>query len=519
VLFVTRRTTALLGAILLVALALRVWGLGFGLPFANARPDETAVAGPAVDMLTGDLRPPSFNKPTLFVYAASAAYAAYFVVTSPFADYGTLQQFAESRRENIAPFLYITRALSAVMGVLAVWWLYGLARRTTGDEVVALVAAALLAVAFLPVRDSHFGVTDMPMVALVVLAVRQIVAWQQDGGWRRALVAGAIGGAAMSVKYNGLGVAVPFAVACLMKFDGRHPAREVLQQSMRDGGIFAIVLVAALLAGSPFVLIDWTRFIQDVTRQEMAVTAGHGLVLARGWWQHATVTLPAALGWPLYLSGVAGATAFLVADFRKAVVVLSFPIAYYVVAGHGYTVFARYILPVIPFLCFSAAWGIVHLARTVSPSHTTRVLVATTALVASPTVVQSIWADYLLTQTDNRVLAADALDTLMRPEESFYLSGSAYGHPQIASRFGHQTDTFTSLPDWIVLQRSPLLVYADLPESLLQTVSAHYERVETLPVGDDRNRLYDQQDAFFLPLATFAGLDRPGPAFELYRKR
>ena len=33
---------------------------------------------------------------------------------------------------------------------------------------------------------------------------------------------------------------------------------------------------------------------------------GHGLVLSQGWWQHARITLPAAVGWPMYLAGVAG---------------------------------------------------------------------------------------------------------------------------------------------------------------------------------------------------------------------
>ena len=81
-------------AVLLVALGLRLWGISFGLPFANARPDGPSIAGPAVEFLGGDLRPPFFVYPTFFMYAVAGAYVAYFTVTSPFSSYSTLAEFA-----------------------------------------------------------------------------------------------------------------------------------------------------------------------------------------------------------------------------------------------------------------------------------------------------------------------------------------------------------------------------------------------------------------------------------------
>ncbi|HTL03694.1 MAG TPA: glycosyltransferase family 39 protein, partial [Vicinamibacterales bacterium] len=155
--------------ILLIAVAVRVWGLGFGLPYIVARPDETEMAGPAVGFLSGDLRPPFFEWPTLFTYTTAFLYVLYFLVTRPFNAYATLAQFAESRRQNLAPFLYVTRSLSALMGAATVWGVYAICRRVF-DETVGIVAALFLALAFLHVRDSHFGVTDVAMTGLVVLA-------------------------------------------------------------------------------------------------------------------------------------------------------------------------------------------------------------------------------------------------------------------------------------------------------------------------------------------------------------
>src|SRR4051812_32691567 len=195
-----------------MAAAVRLWGLGFGLPYIVARPDETEVAGPAVGFLSGDLRPPFFEWPTLFTYTVALLYLAYFLVRKPFNGYASLHAFAESRRQSIAPFLYISRSLSAVMGVLTVWWVYAICRRLF-DETVAIVAALFLALTFLHVRDSHFGVTDVAMTALVTLAVLVVLRWRETGGLLQAGFAGAIAGLAGSTKYNGLGAGLPFVAA------------------------------------------------------------------------------------------------------------------------------------------------------------------------------------------------------------------------------------------------------------------------------------------------------------------
>ena len=80
-------------------------------------------------------------------------------------------------------------------------------------------------------------------------------------------------------------------------------------------------------------------------------------------------------------------------------------------------------------------------------------------------------------------------------------------------------------PAWVLVQRSPLLMYSRVPDSLTRILADRYTLASTFPVEastspiTSRSRTYDQQDAFYLPLAGFSGLRRPGPAFELYRHR
>jgi len=529
------RPRHLLPAVLLLALAVRVWGIGFGIPFVNARPDETQIAGPAVGFLTGDLRPPLLEWPTLFPYTVALLYLLYYALTRPLTGYGTLEAFAESRRVDISPFIYITRAASIVMGVVTVWGVYAIAKRTF-DSTVALVAALFLALSFLHVRDSHFGVTDVPMTALVILAVLAIVSWRQTGGLRRAAIAGVVAGLATSTKYNGLGVVVPFAVAVAQRFVEERPGAGSIARAVAALVVFGGALAVALFSTSPYILIDWARFVRSVTATQSMVIQGHGMVLGRGWWYYARVVLPAALGWPIFLAGTIGIGVLLVRRFRESAVVLAFPIAYYVVAGRGYGVFARYIIPVIPFLCISAAWLTVETARWLARASSERtgrvVVVAATLAMLLPTAYKTVMLDRLLSTTDNRTIAGRALVDVLPTDSLFYQSGEGYGHAPLAvdgrraavrmASFNAETGRFVPEdPDWILVQRSPLVIYSSVPPSLERVLQERYVIARRLPTESRpvSDRIYDQQDAFYLPLAKLEGLERPGPAFDLYKRR
>jgi len=132
----------LLLPVLLIAAAVRVWGLGFGLPYAGSRVDETAVAGPAVQFLSGSLRPPNFMYPTGLLYAVAILYVVWFAINRPFGTYTSLAAFAESRRQSLAPFFYVSRGLSAAMGTLTVWWVFAICRRVFDETATPLPAPA-----------------------------------------------------------------------------------------------------------------------------------------------------------------------------------------------------------------------------------------------------------------------------------------------------------------------------------------------------------------------------------------
>jgi hypothetical protein len=263
--------------------------------------------------------------------------------------------------------------------------------------------------------------------------------------------------------------------------------------------------------------------------------SGHGIVLGRGWIYYASVVLPAAVGWPVLVAGLAGTLALVFTRFRQSAVILAFPIAYYVVAGKGYGVFALYIRPVVPFLCLAAAGLTVYAVRRATmraaPAVRRLALVAATLAMMAPTAYKSALLDRLLTTEDNRIVTARALIKTIPPGSFFYQTGETYGH--VPSRVGERrlqvrvvryqqgSDRFTPVePDWILVQRSPLLLYSSVPDALERRLAEEYVSVRRFPAEREVavGRTYDQQDAFYIPLDGLEALERPGPSFELYAR-
>jgi len=267
----------------------------------------------------------------------------------------------------------------------------------------------------------------------------------------------------------------------------------------------------------------------------VTLARGNGLALSRGWLHHATITLPAALGWPLFLAGVAG-TVWALVTSRRAAVVFAYPLAYYAVAGSGYRVFARDMLPVLPFLCIAAACLTVSAVNKILETQPRRrgwAIAVAACVIVAPSAVNVRRLDRILVRPDNRMVVATALPGIIPAGSVVYHSGEQYGqvpfymtnpplglkligYDAAANRFAADG----SLPAWIILQRSPLTLYSPIPEGVERIVRDQYELIRHFAVGTEAaTRVYDQQDALFLPLAGLAGIERLGPTFDIYRLR
>ena len=165
-------------------------------------------------------------------------------------------------------------------------------------------------------------------------------------------------------------------------------------------------------------------------------------------------------------------------DNRRSI--LAFPVAYYAFAGRGYAVFARYIVPIVPFVCLAAAWFAIYVASVgangAATSKRRLLLGLLVALIAIPTARQSVLIDRLLATPDNRVLAATAISDEVPAGSVVCQTGAAYGRVPLAlnersrsfveCEYDPSTGRFTADAQWVLVQRSPLILYSAVPDDL-----------------------------------------------------
>jgi hypothetical protein len=224
---------------------------------------------------------------------------------------------------------------------------------------------------------------------------------------------------------------------------------------------------------------------------------------------------PLAVGRALWIGGTARLIAVAVLGYAATAVA-------------GRIALARYLLPVIPGLAVLVAALLVALADRIAV-HTRRpalvTIVLTLLLVVGP-LSTSATLVRLLRRPDTRTLAGEWIAAHVPPDTAI----ATFGAPSIGTDFGAPPmGTRAVFPrlasaQWRgrgvthVVSFSYPLPYADQP------LPAGTPGLERLAVFDPFDGPLDDPvlepiDAFFLPLARFTGIARPGPRIEIYAVR
>jgi 4-amino-4-deoxy-L-arabinose transferase-like glycosyltransferase len=542
---VTRTYWGVILTLLILAAAVRFWGLTFGLPLVQARPDEQLISGRVIGFFEkGDPNPRFFDYPTLYLYLLAGLYYLFYLLGRVVGWFQSFAQFVSSWPTNWVPFFLIGRLVGAVTGTLSVWLLYSAARRLI-DRRVALLSAFFLSLAFLHVRDSHYGTTDVPMTCFALAAMLFVVRAHQSARVGDALVAGVFAGLAVAAKYSAIMLVAPMLLSAVIHvWDGRGHRWQALREARLHWMVVA--MAAAFVAGSPFVVLDHGRFLYDMKWLRWSME--HGMtppeLLGIGWTYHIRVSLRYGLGLPLLGAALLGIVLLFVQRPRAALLWCAFPLAFYAATGASYNVFVRYMVPAVPFLCLTAAYFAdragTWLARAIPKSIHAPAPVAAgavAALLVIPSAMSVVAFDRLLARRDSRLVAGAWVREHVPAGSAIYYAGSVYGHLQLedrrpfryeywkwdrdSSRFrtaqNHETDEW---PEWIIVQQSPL-PYSHVVPQVAAKLPTDYAlvHVETAVDTDEPANVYDVQDAFFLPFAGFRRVERPGPNILIYRRQ
>lgn len=258
--------------ILAVAACVRLWGIDWGLPHPY-HPDEGSVLLHALGFGTGDLNPHWFRWPSLTMYEMFGVYGAYFVAGKLSGLYAAPADLVRHYLTDPTPFWLLGRLASVVAGVATVWVSFLIGRRAYG-RFAGLVSAAIMAVVYLHVRDSHYATPDVATTLLASVSLLLSVSACRSGRARTLIYSGLFAGLAASAKYPGLLAGAGTAAAFFFLLSQRRVA------FVAALGI-VLAAVAGFVAGTPFSVLSFDEFTRDIVMQYTMISTSGAPVFAQ----------------------------------------------------------------------------------------------------------------------------------------------------------------------------------------------------------------------------------------------
>jgi len=329
-----------------LALGLRLWGLSFGLPYVLAA-DEGFKRDDALHLAEARFlhrnSQPSFLYNSLYLIFRLAG-----LVSSQWTP---------------AEYHYMGRLWIAVLGALTTVALFRLG--SLWDRRLGSLAAVLLAVLPLHTTASRYIKEDVPLALMTTVTLLFIVAHLTSASRSSLFGAALFAGFSASTKYSGLLLVPPLVAAAVVEARRR---RATIGRMAADLGLIVLGVCVGFFLISPVYLVHPGRLLSGLLGQWQYARGGHHDGIAIDPWQHLwtyyvrTGLIP-GMTWPVFALAAAGLARM--PRMRDGWVVTATVAWLYLVFEHGrakpYPFSARYLLPMVPLLCLSAAQAVIAL--------------------------------------------------------------------------------------------------------------------------------------------------------------
>ncbi len=360
-----------------LAFFVRVYGIYPGYP--DIHPDESSSYSTTVHLLYNFLKPDRFDYPAGVPFINAIGYIIFFIPLSVskiiFTNIDSFLQFIftphnfflQHKEEifGIRDFyaMYWTRVITAVFGTGSVLLLYTLAKKLFTRE-VGLFAAFFLAVNYLHVVRSHFGLPDVYNGFFALLSLYSSILILEKNTSKRYFFAGFCAGMGFAIKYQVFSL-IPFIlVHCIWTFRKKN-IRYFFHKNVFYA---AFVFILTFLIVNPYYLFNIDKVIrwnkQDIARYRMGdlMLRPYPYFYLYHWGIGKLPSLMVVLG---VIAMLFRSTFRFILVFPFAFVFMFF-MTYYSQGG----IFSRNFATVMPFLMLFAGYGMYSLLRFFQIKHT-----------------------------------------------------------------------------------------------------------------------------------------------------
>jgi 4-amino-4-deoxy-L-arabinose transferase-like glycosyltransferase len=496
--------------ICLLGLTLRIWSIRFGLPYLYNSDEPVPVIIALRVIQTGNLDPQFFNWPSLLMYLNATVYYGYFILgkwagmfTSP-ADFPPPDIEAMAVGRAAMPEVWMLgRGISAIAGTLSVICVYMMARQMRQGRWTAWLAALIMAVDPINIRNSQLIRPDTLAVLFLLLTALFALKIADAPRLEYYLLGGVAAGLAAASKYNaGLGF-----VALLAAHWYHFRTRAFFQRSILAAILAALIAFACAM---PYAVLDPHRFLTlGILEDATHYSGGHAGAEGNTSIWYLTY-LWSTQGWTLILA-LASILSILYKRDVKGIVLLSFPVIYYPFINHFIVRSEPMIMPVIPFLFILVASAPFQLTRLLAVRRRIPAVVTSAALLGIgcilvlPPLITAIANNRHLLQPDGREFARLWIDSNLPVGSRIALeSYSPYADRNkfvIQGLYGLQEHT----PEWYVDNGFEYLVFSQ------GMYDRYFLEPERYPAEVSR---YKALFSRFQPVASF---DQNGFEIRVYR--
>lgn len=427
-------------AVFALALAVRAWGTGFGLPY-DLTADEPHQILQALKIGAGEGGPLVQMWHTVgkggLDYLLFLEYGLLFVYWWLTGTVASANDFAMVYLTDPSAFYLLGRLTIAVLGALTCVTVYAAGRRMFSPA-TALLAAIIGALAIDHATNSHLINVHIPMAAALWAAVWVYCEYEHAPRARRLFACGLLAGLAISLAYNAV-IGLAMLVFALLSW--RDPALRGLARmralaTLLAASVLAVALFSPdLLGGAGALLHNFEQLLGSGS--DAAATMAPAATDARAAIDEVTLLrqqswrdyLPILVGsryLPVTLAALVGGVAGLYRRERWCWLLAGSTVLLVVIlSASDRGASERYMAPMSPALWLLAARGIDALAARRAALRALLLL----AVVASGT-YGLVRTDYTLSRTDTRVLAKQWIEAHIPPDAKLLMDGMRFRYIQ-----------------------------------------------------------------------------------------
>jgi hypothetical protein len=402
--------------IVILGIVLRIPSVFNGLPnFIQI--DEGLVNTIILDLHINDLNPHDFVYPGLIYYILLPVFIFFKLFIFPHVI----------NISNLGPFysyVLIGRVFIAIFGVTNILLIYVIGKKLF-DSYTGLIAALFLAIDPMNIVWSFILKPDMLMSALVLTAFLFICKlYTSTGEKNNYILIGLFIGLAAAAKYNAILVIVPFLWVHFLVL------RKKADFINKNFFLTLVCICLIFFIFNPFILLDFSNFLKNIRSELQTAMGGFYLnpITNRQGWFNYPIVLGNILGAGILILSICGFISSIWRHTKKDILILSFPLVYYIIMGAFRNNPAHYLLPVIPFILLLAAQFLRSLIQVINQSKLVEeIRYGIIALIIlsfiSPTIYSSVYYLRWINQKDTRILVKDWMQGSVYPGSRLLIDG------------------------------------------------------------------------------------------------